>query len=564
LTFLEPPRILDVLTMPISQDWMNTFTRQPELWRVLCLLEPFKARIDDDADSADEAVEICPFNAEVEGRRTFGRFRMLYTSVVRCMKYLARIKEDATSGRSPSVIDFSGLGTSHRHEIGSNHNLQRFLARARGAAIRHYALPVPDVGGDDIINNFGGSGGIEWRAASRKCLTRNWPAKRKRNGTRSHNERKTKPQALQGPSDLTQRLLGPSRDGAPGALELPWSCAIYSIVNWMIAFSGVEGIQTMCLKVLPTLLEDEQQRIIAQRAGLTSVVLRAMVMFPESASLNAGAFHTIVLLARPLGGREGMLFHTSMLNSSGIFSAEPDSGQGAPSNGKNGIAVMLDSMRRFQQDEFLQAMSCWSLVNIALAPAQKEALVHLGGVRVTANAMLAHPYSAEVQFRALFALINLVIPSVSLHPSQGQDRLLRDEQATNTEAMDGMVDQVISLVVLAMKNFCASEAIVNRACLVLHNLSLTPEYHQALLWSPYCYQMLEWCLANYRNDQVLQQSAAGTMQRLQMTLSSSESLKARFAASLKTEQQQNLEQAHHEALLLHEQHSQQQPPLALE
>lgn len=157
------------------------------------------------------------------------------------------------------------------------------------------------------------------------------------------------------------------------------------------------------MKVLPFLLEDESQRTTAQRAGLTDIVLRAMVLFPDSVLLHTAAFHTIVLLARPLGGREGMLFHCSMVNSSGIFNKESKSG-------KNGIAVMLDSMRRFQSDEVLQAMSCWSLVNIALAPSQKAVLVKLGGISVVANAMLQHPFNAEVQFRALFALINLVIP----------------------------------------------------------------------------------------------------------------------------------------------------------
>jgi hypothetical protein len=73
---------------------------------------------------------------------------------------------------------------------------------------------------------------------------------------------------------------------------------------------------------------------------------------------------------------------------------------------------MLDSMRRFPTSEALQAMSCWSLVNIALAPAQKDVLIKLGGIKVITNAMVAHPHSAEVQFRALLALINLVIPRV--------------------------------------------------------------------------------------------------------------------------------------------------------
>ena len=109
---------------------------------------------------------------------------------------------------------------------------------------------------------------------------------------------------------LTDRLLGPSASGDvnPENVTLPWSCALYSIVNWMVAFADVEGIQIMCLKVLPFLLEDEQQRITAQRVGLTDVILRGMVLFPDSVQLHTASFHTLVLLARPLGGREGMLF----------------------------------------------------------------------------------------------------------------------------------------------------------------------------------------------------------------------------------------------------------------
>lgn len=157
------------------------------------------------------------------------------------------------------------------------------------------------------------------------------------------------------------------------------------------------------MKVLPFLLENEQQRQTAQRAGLTDIVLRSMLLFPDSVQLHIAAFHTIVLLARPLGGREGMLFHSSMILT-GIFC-----GQNA-ANPKSGIAVMVDSMKRFEDNDILQAMSCWALVNIALAPAQKAELVKLGGIKATSNAMLRHPFSAEVQFRALFALINMIIP----------------------------------------------------------------------------------------------------------------------------------------------------------
>merc|ERR1711935_989779 len=113
----------------------------------------------------------------------------------------------------------------------------------------------------------------------------------------------------------------------------------------------------------------------------------------------------IVLLARPHGGREGMMFRTSM-TADGIFRGIYQR------HGKSGIAVMLDSMRRFQNNDALLAMSCWALVNIALVSDQKTVLVKLGGIQAITNAMSRHPFSAELQFRALFALINLVIPSV--------------------------------------------------------------------------------------------------------------------------------------------------------
>ena len=135
---------------------------------------------------------------------------------------------------------------------------------------------------------------------------------------------------------------------------------------------------------------------------------------------------------------------------------------------------------------------------------------------------------------------------------QGEDPNVPDE-STEKEMLDETVDQIVHLVVLSMKNFCSSEAILNRACLVLHNLSLTQDYHSALLWTPNCYQMLDWCLANYRSDQVLQQSAAGTLHRLQMTLSQDETLRARFAASLQDQQRWSLEQAHREAVYLRDQ-----------
>merc|ERR1739848_485931 len=78
-------------------------------------------------------------------------------------------------------------------------------------------------------------------------------------------------------------------------------------------------------------------------------------------------------------------------------------------------------MRRFQDNATLLAMACWALVNIALVSEQKAVLVKLGGIQAITNAMHRHPFCAELQFRALFALINLVIPSVQKAGDNGRD-----------------------------------------------------------------------------------------------------------------------------------------------
>jgi len=571
LTFLHPLEILDVLTMPLSKCWRQNFTSQAELWRVLCLVEPFKAILDDPTSDKKQSGSLSDgtYCSIKTGKNTEGlldKYRLLYTSFVRCMKYVSQIRDDAINGRPPAYIDYGISGTfggaPDMHSdtnvtkttsggspspppptsLGSNRNLQVFLAQARGVVL--------DSSNNDDTSNSGGETKSSTIFPSITTAARVGTALKKKNTSQE------KMNGLKfGRSMITSRLFGSVPGNEPKNLNLPWSCAIYSIVNWMVAFSDVEGLQTLCLKVLPVLLENEQHRLTAQHAGLADVVLRAMVMFSESAQLHIAAFHTIVLLARPHGGSEGMMFRTSM-TAGGIFRGIYQR------HGKSGIAVMLDSMRRFQDNAALLAMSCWALVNIALVSDQKAVLVKLGGIQAITNAMSRHPFSAELQFRALFALINLVIPSVQKLDSNGSDsdsnngnenngegadaaaslsseseQLGELNETTEKEIIDELVRDIASLVVHVMKNFCSSEAILNRACLVLHNLSLTDDYHVILLWTPQCYQMLEWCVANFRSDQVLQQSATGTLYRLQSTLASDEDMRLRFSKSLRTQQQ---------------------------
>ncbi|KAL7513305.1 hypothetical protein ACHAXN_010387 [Cyclotella atomus] len=551
VSFLEVPESHTFLTSPLSKTWLETYTVPQELWKILCTSKPFYANLEENPDGSSD-ISTCSFPLcnDLEIRHLFGRYRLLYSSFVRCVKYLDRLRDDAINGRTPS-----GYNNSEQdlHPYNRNGSLKAYFARAR-RLVRRSRRNAGSASSSSV------SGSLSTHSGEEVKMNEKMPAAEAAAASSGSDNSNGSHQNLQprlGRSMLTERLLRPTRTGEVNNVNLPWSCAIYSVVNWMVAFVDVEGIQIMCLKVLPYLLEDETQRTTAQRAGLTDSVLRAMVIFPDSIELHTAAFHTLVLLARPLGGNEGMLFHTAMVNTRGIF----NSGNNSTSS-KNGIVIMLDSMRRFAQDEMLQAMSCWSLVNVALTPLQKSMLVKLGGLTVTANAMLQHPYNAEVQFRALFALINLVIPSeVQTEESEEQREFEREifqqlgeiGETSEREMLDASVGQISNLVVVAMKNFCSSEAILNRACLVLHNLSLHEEYHSILLWTPNCYQMLEWCIGNYPHDHVLQQSAGGTITRLNATLSADNELRARFTHSIRAQQQHSLQLARREAMYLQEQ-----------
>jgi len=555
MAFLEPPEVHSFLTTPFSKTWLITYTLPQELWKILCTSKPFYAKLDEnvcgDSDASNCSFPIC---SDLELRHLFGRYRLLYTSFVRCMKYLNRLQDDALNGRTPSVYTNSKQNDIYPYD--KNTSLKAYFAKARRLVRSNRPNGGSRSSSDAMLSITSESGSL----GSKEKVKRRNAASAGAGAVTSANSGSQQGNLRLGNSMLTDRLWRPTQAGYVDNVNLPWSCAIYSVVNWMVAFADVEGIQIMCLKCLPYLLEDESQRTTAQRAGLTDSVLRAMVLFPDSIQLHTMAFHTLVLLARPLGGNEGMLFHTAMVNTRGIFN-------NGSSNSKNGIVIMLDSMRRFAQDEILQAMSCWSLVNVALTPLQKSMLVKLGGLTVTSNAMLQHPYNAEVQFRALFALINLVIPTETRPGETEEMREFEREifqqlgevgETSEKEMLDASVGQIANLVVVSMKNFCSSEAILNRACLVLHNLSLNEEYHSILLWTPNCYQMLEWCLGNYPHDHVLQQSAGGTIQRLNATLSADEELRTRFTHSIRAQQQNSLDLARQEAVLLQEQQREQE------
>jgi hypothetical protein len=382
----------------------------------------------------------------------------------------------------------------------------------------------------------------------------------------------------------------------------------------------------MCLQSLPTILEDPTLRRIAQSDGLASIVLYDMAAFPSNSLLILTAFHTLVVLLRPLGTNEGMVHKANSVTMSQRSTMSSTSSKGIPSISKhhgggvggsgasapssstteataaihsvnfkgssssppsssstpqqhskqqrsnstssssssssvisntqlydpsmknqltnweeNGVRVMLDSLRRFSNDRYLQAMGCWAMVNAALYPSLKSSLTRLGGVYAVTNAMMLHPNAEAVQFRGLFALINLVIPGEYIYSIAGllyydissarivslihlvhsplliffTERDNNNERSNSSSSIHSHVYQIARLTILAMKNFHTNKSILNRGCLVLRNLSLTPSFVKILGRTPGCVDMLLHCRQICPRDVLVQRSARTIMVMIQ-------------------------------------------------
>jgi len=136
MSFLNPVESHNFLTMPISKTFRALYTQPQDLWKVLCLSDPFRVKVNDrdgTNGSGDESSGSFPICDRLGVRHTLGKYRLLYTSFIRCVRYLARIKEDAINGRLPLAVEEDmdaseeALGTS----IANSPSLMDFFAQAR-------------------------------------------------------------------------------------------------------------------------------------------------------------------------------------------------------------------------------------------------------------------------------------------------------------------------------------------------------------------------------------------------------------------------------------------------
>jgi hypothetical protein len=128
LTYLKPREVYSFLIMPLSKTFKCTFSDPQDLWKVLCLSEPFYANVDNSSDASDESICSYPVCKSIEMKHLLGRYRLLYSSFIKCVRYLDRIMDDAKHGRTPAG-SYDGEDTP-RSCSGDSNSLENFFAQA--------------------------------------------------------------------------------------------------------------------------------------------------------------------------------------------------------------------------------------------------------------------------------------------------------------------------------------------------------------------------------------------------------------------------------------------------
>ena len=212
-------------------------------------------------------------------------------------------------------------------------------------------------------------------------------------------------------------------------------------------------IQFQAMERLNGLLEDEHCRSKAQMGSIPAAIFETMNACMENEALLVKALYTTMLVLRPKGGSEGCLFKGDEMSSLHV-----------PAVIDTGVKAVLNCMRKYTHSRRLQYMGCWAMVNMALEASHKVKLLEHGAINTVCAAMDAHKDEPKVQFRALFALINLVtLDGIS--------------QMDSPERTEELIARVVDVTWRYIKHL----DIAGRGCMVLYNLSLDASNYEFLL-----------------------------------------------------------------------------------
>ncbi|CAN0553897.1 unnamed protein product, partial [Ectocarpus sp. 12 AP-2014] len=173
---------------------------------------------------------------------------------------------------------------------------------------------------------------------------------------------------------------------------------VVAIVQVLDAYRTLAEMTRACFDRLGHLLNSEEAREAVKCVDwrIMDHALWALKTYPDDVDLLLKILRFLVLAGRPAGRVEGAVMCRPPASDGSLRAFGPSG---------DGIEAVLACMERHRSNAAVQAVACWSLVNLALIPGQKRSLCRQGGVLAIVRAMARHPQDSEVHFRAMFALI---------------------------------------------------------------------------------------------------------------------------------------------------------------
>lgn len=246
-------------------------------------------------------------------------------------------------------------------------------------------------------------------------------------------------------------------DALERALASPESDSSLTMDYWLCQLSQlrhVVHVQSDLWTHVSHLNEVESNRMAFRQSAGLKVLLEVLELYVGHADIQASVCLALVTTLRPLGKAEGSNFHQNDLNVTDSESLTSLANEDEEVMGQ-GVALILSMMTAHRTNARVQTNGCWALVNIALDPRQKRALLAQDAVGIISEALRGHQDVASVTFRGLFALVNLVAsPDVKV-------------------PLD-----FVELVLVAMLRFSSDETIVKLGLMTLGNYLLGQQRRQ--------------------------------------------------------------------------------------
>jgi len=142
---------------------------------------------------------------------------------------------------------------------------------------------------------------------------------------------------------------------------------------------------------------------------------------------------------------------------------------------------------RFWDHSGVMSMACWSLVNISLVDRHKVIMLQLGAVQKVLAAIRKHPDCQEVVYRALFCLVNFVVPAgATNNQSQGTSSAavsVHMNLSVKPASVGGQLEDILKTTIFCIFKWIHNTDIISRATLIFHNLSVIENSERGKRWN---------------------------------------------------------------------------------